>query len=912
MKSPWIWLRSLLRGRRLERELDEEMRYHLDRLVEENLARGMSAEQAAAAARMSFGGVEQAKEACRDAHGTRWLSDLHKDVRYGLRSLRRTPGITALVALSVGIGVGANSAVFGLLDAVLVRPLPVPEPDRLVRYSSGEFTGTSVQEKTEPGPMKAFSYPLYQRLGIQAGLFEAVAAQESGETMSVVQWSGSGDRTDGDLTVSDIAVGRHVSGNFFPVLRVTAQRGRTLVPQDERPGADPVVVLSHAFWQRRFGADPSVIGARITINGRSCTVVGVTSPSFTGTRLLDRTDFWAPLTLHAALNRGSSMLEKRQVHWLLLLGRLRPGATMAAAQAQVNATLQQYLVETEGGAGDGDRRRAVRIDLEAAADGVRRVNPQARVLLGAVLAGATLLLLIVCLNVSHLLLARALTREREMSIRASLGATTGRLVRQQLTEGVLLATLALGVALAMTRLITAGLLLLIADDGPALDLRLDARGLSYLGLLTLAAALFMGVVPSWGASRRQANLQLHLRSTATAIAGGAPRLVSRLLLTSQVAFSLVLLVAAGLLAGSLYKLRHIDKGFSEHVLLVNINPRAVGLTPTERSRLGEQVVARLNALPEVAAAALSTSAVLSGGRWRDNVALPGRTALRDVEMEAITPRYFEALGIALLRGRAFTEQDRDNARPVVIVNETLARRLFGTVDVVGKRFRYEHFPAASRPDVEVVGVARDARTLKLRDPAAAIGYVPLPQAQGPLGTLAVRARDPDVDPARLAGPVRRAVREVHPGLPIIKMTTIRNEMVRSYVPERFVAVLASSFGVMSLFLICLGLFGAISQWATGRTQEIGVRLALGASVAGVRWLVMRQAFKLVLAGVLLGLPVAAAAAHLLKVFLFAMPTVHPGTLGAATATLFLVTAAAAYLPARRASRLDPTAALRLE
>jgi predicted permease len=905
-----IRLRALLRRGAVESELDEELRYHLDKLRDENLARGMSAEEALADARKSFGGVEQAREECRDARGTRWLEDLVRDLGYGLRSLRRSPGFTALVVACLGIGIGANLTVFSLYNAVLLRPLRVQDPAHLVRFADGMFGGVSQDEKPDPGRVAAYSYPLYQHLRDHPQVqrhFTGLAAQQSGNTTSLVRWSGAGDR--GAQTFDDDAVGRAVSAGYFQTLGVSAARGRTFLPDDETaPGANPVLVLSYQYWQRRFGGDPALIGGQLTVNGTRYTAVGVTAADFRGATVGEGTDFWVPLTMQGELMRGPRLLAGRQLHWLLLVGRRRPEVSLPTAEAAVNVVFQQYLAQD--GALDQQQRQAVRIGLESARLGLATPNQHTRHLLAAVMVGVGLFLLIVCLNLSQLLMARAMDRHREMSIRAALGAGSLRLMRQLLTEGLLLSSLGLLAAAMVARGSRLGLVALV-DDGtpPAVDFSADARVWGFFAALGLVTFIVLGLVP---ASRvGQGNLQEALRTASRAVTGGrARRLFGRALLTSQVAFSLVLLVAAALLTASLGRLRDVDKGFDDQgVLLVDVNPRMLGLARERLGLLYDDILRRVMALPGVRGASLSQTAVLGNCCARDNIVMAGQPRMRAVQIESVTPGFFETLGMTIAHGRGFSAADHDRAPLVVIINQTLARRLFGQTDVVGRRFRFEHFPPPARGDLEVVGVVKDGRTRSLREAAHPAGYLPVAQRPDSLGTLQVRT---DGDSGALAADVRRALRQAHPGLPVAKVRTMRTQASWSFTSERILAVLSSSFGLAALLVVCIGLYGVISQWASQRTQEIGVRLALGATLAGVRWMVLRQALTYLLAGIAVGLPVAVAATRLLQGLLFGLTPTDPRAMVGAVFLVLAVASVAAFLPARRASRIDPMSALRCE
>ena len=821
------------------------------------------------------------------------LGELWQDLRYGLRSIRRSPAFTAVVVLTLALGIGANAAIFGLCDALLLRALPVRNPAGLVQLSDG--TGRGRWDGTFPDRMDLYPYQLYRQLRAENGAaFEDLAAYDSLGLPAMVRGGGAAE-------TEERASGLVVSGNFFGLLGVPAALGRTIAPEDDER-ASAVVMLSHDYWQRRFGAAPSVVGATLTINGRAYQVIGVGPPGFSGLEVGEPTDLFVPISLQGALERRGSRLEQRDKRWLLVTGRLRPGVTIAAAEAGANLTLQRYLAGPPVVESDPRQRQRTRIGVESGAMGISNLRQGFREPLLVLMSGVALLLLIVCLNVSHLMLVRATRRQRELAVRTALGASRGRLVRQLLTEAALLAGLAAAVAALLTGWLTDSLLALAQVRG------LEVRGAGvpvFTAALALGTALLMGLAPSWQVS----HVDPHEGMRRTV--GGSRRLLSRLLLVSQVALSLVLVVGAGLLAGSLGRLRGMDKGFDEeHLLTVELQPHETGLQRAETKRLMEEVVERVRALPGVRAASLSLQASpMQRGGWGEAVIADGGRST-GLKLAGVSPDWFGTMGMTLRTGRAFTADDRAGAPRVAIVNQTLARRLFGEEPAVGKIFRFDprQAPSMPRDPVQVVGEVPDAPNNGLRRRTVPMAYLPLAQIQDDVGTMEVRT---SADPAALADQVRRIVRAAHPGL-AGGLGTMRSQVERSLWRERLLTVLATGFGLMALFLVSLGLYGVVAQWAAQRIPEIGVRMALGATSGGVRWLVLRQAFQLALVGVAAGIPAAIAGAQLLKGVLYGVQPVDPATLLGAALAMFAVAALAAYLPARRASRVDPMAALRVE
>jgi predicted permease len=834
------------------------------------------------------------------------IADLWQDLRFALRSLRIRPAFSATVVLTLALGIAANISIFSLVNAALLRPLPVRAPDELVLFSPGYVTGRQLG----PGPtavdgrVSLFPYPLYERLRAQTeGL--SIVAQDSNLQQAVIRKPGVASDDAGESEP-----GRCVSANFFEVLGVPAYRGRTFQPEDDgAQDASPVVVLSHRLWQRRFESDPGLIGQPLAINGSPYTVIGIAPPEFSGANVGSPADFWVPMGMAQRFTRSGIDITVDEYSWLQLFGRLQPGASLESAQASADVNLQRYLTEDDRRTARG----ALRIELEPGATGLSTVRHNFRAPLLVLMTGVSLLLLIVCLNVSHLLLSRAMNRQHEMSIRTALGATRARLVRQLLTEGLVLAALGAVAGGLATRGLSDGLASLAAS-GPAifrfdLETRADERVIAFGVALALGTALLLGLVPAWHALRH--DLQQAMRATAQSVTSGrSRRRISRALMVAQVAFSLVLLVSAGLLASSLARLHEVPTGFDEeHVLMAALDVRATGVDDERARFLYEEIPRRLAALPGVVAASLSQPPVL-GGNMGWQISFPGTDLPpKGFSFYQVTPGYFDALGMRLVRGRGFRDTDSRDAPRVAVVNELMADKEFGARDALGQRIRLDQ-----EHDVEIVGVVSDVRSHAVQRPMQPLFYLPAAQPHGiPANieptSLEVRGTG---DPALLTQQVRRAVAEAQSGLVLADVRPFSEQLARSIVRERLLALLAGAFGLSALFLVAIGLYGVISQWAAQRTRELGIRMALGATPEGVQWLVLRQALSLVLIGLGVGIPAAVAIAQLLRGLLFEVdPLDLPAMLGSALA-LAAVAALAAYLPARRASRVDPVTALRCE
>ena len=834
------------------------------------------------------------------------IADLFQDLRFALRSLRLRPAFSAMVVLTLGLGIAANVGIFHLVNAALLRPLPVRAPEELALFAPGWLLGRHLGSAPSAvdGHAMLFSHPLYERLRAQTGGLSIAAQDSTNEPVLLRAQDAAAD----DAGTS--AVGRCVSANFFDVLGVSAFRGRTFQPEDDRAqGASPVLVLSHRFWAQRFDSDPGIVGRKVSLNGTPYTVAGVGPPGFRGATVGTPTDFWVPIGMADDFTRTGLDIADIHYSWLQLFGRLAPGATIESAQASAEVALKRFLDD------DPESRQGpeLRIELTPGGTGFSAVRRDFRAPLLVLMSGVALLLCIVCLNVSHLLLARAMSRQHEMSIRTALGATRPRLVRQLLTEGIVLAGLGAALGVLMTRWLSESLVSL-ADTGPGvfqfkLEIGMDERVILFTTALALGTALLLGLVPAWHATR--IDLQQAMRATAQSVtASAARRRVSRVLMVAQVALSLVLLMSAGLLSRSLGKLHDVPLGLDEeHVLMAALDVRSVGVDADRARFLYEDIPRRLAALPGVIAASVSHPPVL-GGSLGWSISFPGTDRPpKGLPLYLVTPGYFDALGMRVVRGRGFSPTDSRDAPRVAVVNETMAAEEFDGRDALGQRFRLDQ-----EHDVEVVGVVSDARSHGVRETMQSMFYLPVAQPHGiPVNieptSLEVRGTG---DPARLTQQVRRTLAEAQSGLTPLNVRTLTEQVDRTLVKERLLAVLASAFGLGALFLVAIGLYGVISQWATQRTREIGIRAALGATPRAVQWLVLRQALGLVLIGLCFGIPAAVGVSHLLKSVLFQVEPLHPGVMLGAALALAAVATFAAYLPARRAARVDPMTALRYE
>ena len=646
------WWSRFWRRNEVEQDLGRELQFHIAERISTLRGSGLSEEEARRQVRQEFGGIEQVKEECRDARRMNMLDDLGRDLRYSLRTLRKSPGFTLIAVTTLAFGIGANTAIFSLLNGVLLRSLPgTDSPRSLVLFSDGNFEGGFGANVPDPGALPAFTYPLYLHVRNQTKLFD-VAAEQSNYSVAKVEASGFESNA-----ASDQAVGRCVTTNFFNVLGVSAFRGRIFQKEDQTaPGADPIIVLSYAYWQRRFGGNPAVIGSRLIVNASPYTVIGITPPAFMGTTVGEEADFWIPLTMQPKLVQRPEMLTRRDMWWLLLIGRLKPGVSLSQAQADANVAVQQYLAQAPTSLNDRADRKLVRIELLPGAKGVSPLREKFGFALFALMGGVGLLLFIACLNLSHLLLARSTRRQREIALRLMLGASRMRVLRQLLTEAFLLCSLG-GVAGLILGPLCSHALLRVASPDPAplaVDVNADSRVFAFTLMLTLATGGLFSVIPLLQALRMQ--LSAGLQAVSRTFSGNLKnRSFSRLLLISEVALSLLLLTGAVFLVQTLRNLKSFDKGFREqHVLLVRFGARLTGLSPIQMMPVYKELLDRTSVLPGVQSASLALQAPLTGDSNTTDISLPGYMPKSgenmEVEVMAVTPHYFETMGMTILRG----------------------------------------------------------------------------------------------------------------------------------------------------------------------------------------------------------------------------------------------------------------------
>jgi len=874
-----VRLFGLFSRNRREREFAEELESHLAFHIEDNLRAGMSPEEARRLALIKLGGVTWTQELHREQRGLPMLETLWQDLRFGARMLRKNPGFSLIAILTLALGVGANTAIFTLLDKVLIRPLPVEQPQQLVTF---------VQDAS--GAPAIFSYPLYAELLNHEEVLSGVVAY----------WQTPFSLSDGNAT--ERVTGQIVSGNYFAVLGVRPALGRFFLPEEDRtPGTHPVVVISHALWRQRFGADPAVIGKTISLNAYRYTLIGVAPAEFTGTMRGTVNDVYVPIMMQAQTGpRREGVLENRNNNWLLLLGRL--GANVSREQAQ--AVLATPVADAErnfsGKARDsvGDPNKVLLMDgSRGHTDRVKDLSLPLQLLMGVV----GFVLLIACANVANLLLARASARRKEIAVRLAIGASRWRIVRQLLTESALLAALGGGAGLLVAYWLTRVLLGFQQQTNAvprSFDGSLDGRALAFTLGVSLLTGIVFGVAPALQASKT--DFGSSLKEELPRLSIGARRLSLRnLLVIAQVALSLVVLIGAGLCVKSLRALQSVDTGFEPaKVVTASFDLSRSGYSEAQGRQFVAQLSERVAALPGVESVSFARIPAFSDIPWIGPAILEGARP-QPVNRNAINPNYFQTLGLPLAQGREFTAQDTADAPRVFIVNEAMARRFWPGQEAVGQRLN----------GGVIVGVVRNSKEKGLTADTRLMLYEPLAQNYMPDLTLHVRTATPS---NTLLAAVRQTVQALDAQLPVYNLQTLEQQKDGSLYSERLAAALLTLFGLLALALAAIGLYGVLSYAVTERTHEMGIRLALGAQPRDLLWLVIKQGMWLTLTGLGLGVAAAFALTRLIERLLFGVSATDPLTFVLISLLLTLVALPACWMPARRATMVNPLVALRYE
>jgi putative ABC transport system permease protein len=866
------WFRSTDRDERLA----EEICFHMDMAAERNRKRGMTTDDAARAAAVSFGGREQWREASRDEYRSRPLDDLAQDFRYGVRTLKSAPAFTIAAVLTLAIGIGGNTAIFSAVDGVMLKPLPFSNEDRLVRLYENDRAKGRMRDEVAPGDFAEWR--------ARATAFAAMATAEP-----------YGYRLSGKDGTEEIR-NWNVTQDFFTVLDAKPFLGRLFQPSDFVPGLPQVVVLTYASWQKRFGADPAIVGKRITLSSGQTTIIGVLPRNFSYLETRTPQEFYAPKVL------DSIELKLHYSGWYNAVGRLKPGVTVEQASADMNrvgAQLASELPKSNANIG---------VTVVPLRDGI--VGNSSRALVLSLFA-VGLVLLIACSNVANLMLARTNRRGREFAVRAALGAGRWRIVRQVLTESLLIALLGgcAGIALAYW-----GVGFIRAASPyqiPRVDeISVDSRAFIFALMTVVATTILFGLVPAFRAAESNAGDELKAggRSVGT---GGQHRLRAALV-TAEVALAIMLLVSAGLLVRSFSSLMSVDRGYrTDHVLGALMFTWEHATTPTARRVVAERLVDRAQSLPGVIAAGVTSSPPLTGavGLERGPFTIAGHPVptgqLPSAHVTSLTPGALDVLHMVVIRGRAITAKDDSASMPVALINETMARHYWPGENPIGRTVKIGFYSAAV--ERQVVGIVADTKQSALDAPAEATIY--LPNAQAPTGSIWLVLHTA-IDPSALAHDVKRIVNEIDPSIPVAGTPAFDELIDESVKPRRFTLVLFVSFAAAALLLAIVGVYGVLSHGTAERAREFGVRIALGAQPGDIVRMVMRQGLGSACVGIVIGLMGSAAATRALSVLLFSVRPFDAITFGAVSAIMLVTAMLACYIPARRATRVDPLVALR--
>lgn len=879
---------KFFRRREFEEEMDAELRHHLEEYTADLVRSGVEPPEARRRARLEFGSLEAKKEECRQAWGLQGWDELRADLRVGFRGFNRNPGFAALAILSLALGIGANTAIFSLVDAVLLRLLPVRDPAQLFFV---QVQGTVGRD----GP----PYPLFELLRDHAASYDGLAAFSP----SAMEMTADRGR--------ELVRGVWVSGNFYETLGAQPVLGRSLTSSDDQtPANSPVAVISRAYWQQRLGGDPGIVGRRIRLFDTIATIVGVMPSEIMSLEPGVPLDVAFPMSYS-----DPKMMRNRTSLWLEVVGRLKSGVNVVQARAEAEGLFRSYMTDVQ--ISDQIRQMLYQhIELSPAGQGSGGLRRQFSQPLTALMVLAGLVLLAACINMTNLMLARAAARQRDHAIRLAIGASRGRLIRQTLTESMILAGAGALVGVLFAHLSERALAAFFAEGSSkiVLDLSLNGSVLAFTVAITLISGLAIGIIPAMRSA--QVDPAAGMRDGARGVVGSRVAVgAGRLLVVAQVALSLVLLSVAGLFIRSLGALQSVDLGFVRAGLLtMEVTPEHQSFGTSEWLTLQTEILDQVRVLPGVQSVAWATVIPLSG---RDRGAVveihgfsPQIETDKHIHLRAISPSYFATLGVTLVSGRGLTARDHSSAAQVAILNETAARFYFGERNPLGQKLRFTNYPGNGAL-YEIAGVVRDYKDESLREPATRSVYVPIAQSLDPINRLAltVRCMGPPLD---LAAAVRERVQAARSTLLITNVTTMDRQIDRALFQERLMAALATSFGAVSVVLAGIGLYGILAYNVSRRTNEIGIRMALGATRTSVVWLVLWEGLALAGGGIAIGFPLVWILGRLMKALLFGIRPFDVAALAGATVLLLAFAVSAAILPGRRAGQLDPASALMRE
>jgi predicted permease len=912
---------ALLRRNRLDRDLDEELQAHLDLAIQENVHRGMNEAEARTAALRSFGGVTQTKETYRVQRGMPFLEVLAQDVRYAIRRLRSSPGFTSIAVLTLALGIGANVAIFTLVQGILLRSLPVADPSQL--YRIGDRTTCCYYDgfEDDAGDFDLFSYDLYRQFKEAGPEFEQLAAVQAG---------GSGYSVRAGAEPPRPLRSEFVSGNYFATLGIRAYAGRVFTENDDRAGSAPVVVLSYRAWETGFARDPAIVGSTIYVQTHPFTVAGIAPPGFFGDRIVAiPPDFWMPLATEPVIEGANSAVKESGLAWLYAFGRVRPGVDLRALETKLSAAMRQWMYTQKAYTENGKTSRIPRqhMVLSRAGGGIQMLQHQTGASLRMLMILSSVVLLIACANLANLLLARGTARAGDVAVRMALGAGRSRLMRQILTESVLLSLMG-GVAGLAVAWFGSGKILTLAFPW-ARNMPVEANpSLPVLGFalfVSLLTGIVFGSTPAWVSSHAQPAEAFRGTSHFTRDRASLPL---RLLVVFQLTLSIVLLAGTFLMTKSLTNLQHQNFGISmEQRYTFQIDLQGAGHKIDQLPALYEQIGDRLSEIPGLVKMSFARYIPLGGNEWGGCVIQQGHPAPGPNEKcfsdwDRVSAGFLDSIGVPVVRGRGFSDQDTTGSEQVVIVNQAFAKAFFPGQDPIGQRF------GTDSPEYsgifKIVGVAADFEMVNGRGEVRPLYLRPMTQRftgyKNPdldaaekssmfLNTLILHFARPPQDAERI---VRKKLAEVDPSLPVFRFAPYDAIVAENFTQDRLIARLTSAFGVVALILASVGLYGVMSYVVARRTSEIGIRMAIGASRSTIIRMVLRGAFAQVLAGLAFGIPASLYAGHLMSSLLYRVSGYDPRALAGALLVLAACAGLAAFIPALRAASIDPMRALRTE
>jgi predicted permease len=911
-------LYSLFRRSRAEADLQREIDLHIEQLAKEHMATGMTESEARIAARREFGAVGQTQEQCRDMRRIRFIEEFMRDLAFAFRALKKSPLFTLTALVSLALGIGANTAIYSFMDAVMVRALPIPNPWNLVvvNWRAKGWPKVAHAQRGEgykdPGGIAVsgtFPYPAWGAL------------RDHNEALSAMfTFAGAGRLNLLAENQALLGSGEYVSGNYFSVIGAPPAAGRLIGGEDDRAGAAAVAVISYRFWQRAFHGSPNAIGQKVLINRSLFTVAGVTAPEFYGVNPRDAPDIFLPLHSLTYLEpsaRNSDWFHERNTYWLEMMGRLRPGVTLRQAEVPMAGRFHQFVASTA--TNQKERSNLPALWLQEGGSGIDSLRRRFSRPLAVLITMTGLILAICCANIANLLLSRATARRREIAVRLSLGAGRWRIMQQLLTESVLMALLGGLMGLFVAALGIRFLTWLLANGQPDFTLHatIDARILLFAILISVVTGFVFGLPPALQATKVDVVPALKESRVAAARTRrfGLPFGLSHVLVAAQIALSLLLVIAAGLFLTTLNKLHSVSTGFNiEHLLLLNLNAAQAGYEGTRGSTFYESLRERFANIPGVRAATMTDMPLVAGSSGSTGVIIPGMPAQPDrrpgTSVLLVGPSFFHTMRIPILRGRPVGEQDTANAPPSVVVNEVFAKKFFPGNGVIGRHFTFD---GKNPKDLQIVGVARNTLYSSLTSDIPPVTYVPWSQAPDGwfMGGMYYEIRTLG-DPLAPANTIRKIVHQANPRLPVADLATQVRYIDATIAPERTFADLCTCFGLLALLIACVGLYGTTAYAVSRRTNEIGIRIALGAQRGRVVWMVLRELVALSLVGSAVGLGIAWESTQFVSSFLFGVRPNDLSIFGLSAAILMACALAAGGAPAWRAARIDPMEALRHE